>query len=540
MQPLETRALELVAAALSEEYGVRVVSGGLRAHTGRDANNIPVITIPAVPLHDENYRLLVRGYVDHEVGHVRFGNEKALETAQLSEPALSGALKAVASIYEDIYIDRMMGECFIGCGRNLRKLVLLLYGETSPPDAAMLLEKLNSGIMPPRELPWHIWHATVQYLLYFARSRTLPQLLLQSEKWRDALDLLAPGLARTLESILVRLPAEGISCEANIALARETVEAIKDWFFNHWQFASAPWHDECLRELPWLLRNGGEERELADMGKLASHTLDKLINQLADDSPIKVNCLWHKRGSDLWRQRLLPLTSEEREEALKAAARMSAQMQALLQSHVLNREGPFRQGKLDMRNLYKLFTGRDDLFRRVGERREINTEIACCIDMSGSMRFDEKDAMASRALYAVAESLSHIQGLKMTVLGFFDNNIIEMYASPAPLHPRMKIVPDGGTLLGAALRASTRSFSHDAKKRKIVILITDGDANDPEFFEEAIKDLKKDGLEILGIGIHDANILQYLAQENCCVINNLGELAGSVLAMLRKTMGIRA
>ena len=74
--------MEMVAVALSEEYGVRVVSSGLRAHTTYSSDGgKPVITIPAVDTSDENYLLLLRGYIDHEVGHVRFTKHREVAAA---------------------------------------------------------------------------------------------------------------------------------------------------------------------------------------------------------------------------------------------------------------------------------------------------------------------------------------------------------------------------------------------------------------------------------------------------------------------------
>ena len=534
----EHRALELVAAALSEEYGVRVVADGFRAYTRRDANNMPVITIPALPLQDKNYRLLVRGYIDHEVGHVRFGCGALLAEAILAEPETSGAFKAIVSIYEDVRVDRLMSECFKGCGRNLRKLALLLYGEADVPDAAALLAAFQAGELPARQMPWRIWQAAVQFILYAARSQALAQLAPLARQWREALALLAPGLVERLEPLLGRLPEEGADCKGVVNLARATVAVIADWL----QAAGheGAWQEAGSLELPWLLRNGGEARDQSDMGNLAASRLDRLINDLGDAAGVTPNSQWHERGGEVWQKRVQMLSEGERKEALACAAKMSAQMQALLQSHVLNREGPFRQGKLHTRNLHKLFIGRDDLFRRQNERREINTEIVCCIDMSGSMQFDDKAPVASRSLYAVVESLAHIQGLKLVVTGFYDNDMVELYRSPAPLDARMKIVPYGGTLCGAAVRSAARLFGNAPRRRKIIIMITDGDANDPDYFHEAITDLGQSGIEILGIGIHDSHILEYLPPEQSCVLSDIHELAALILAMLRKKLGVRA
>ena len=75
----ESQSLELVAVALSEEYGIRVVCGGRRAETICLPNGRPLIRIPSVHCEDPNYLSLLRGYIDHEVGHVRFTDRDAID-----------------------------------------------------------------------------------------------------------------------------------------------------------------------------------------------------------------------------------------------------------------------------------------------------------------------------------------------------------------------------------------------------------------------------------------------------------------------------
>lgn len=540
MQIFEQKALELVATALSEEYGVKVVCGGFRAQTKRDANGLPVITIPAVPIYDANYRLLIRGYIDHEIGHIRFSDDKLIQEGILEDASISGAIKAIASIYEDVLVDAKMGECFIGSRRNLRKLALLLYDQKAaqPPNGATVRKNLLQGIVKPREMPWHIWNAALQYILYSARSGTLAKLAPRRDAWRRELEVMAPDLPNLLDPIIARLPAEGIDSAANLGLARETVHIIRDYLRDKWDSGMEHLTRETVLELSWLLRNGGAAREAMDMGNAASQALDEIIQEM-DNLPEQLVCIRHPMGSTIWNERLLPLSDLERQEALQASSKMAAQMHALLQTHILNREGPFRQGKLHTRNLHKLFIGRDDVFRRDTERRGLDTSIVVCVDMSGSMRFDNKAIMASKALYAVADSLARIQGLDLHILGFYDNNMVELHTPNAPLSQRMKIIPDGGTLCGAALREAAQSFGPKKTRRKLVIMITDGDANDPDNFREAIEDLDRNGLEIMGIGIHDNHILDYLPRDDCRVITDLRELAGVILELLRKKMGIR-
>lgn len=534
----ENRAFELVASALSDEYGVRVVCAGLRAQSRRDANGIPIITVPAIPIRDPNYRLLMRGYIDHEVGHIRFSDSKAIESGVLEHPEISGSIKAIASIFEDIGVDKLMGECFVGCRRNLRRLVQLLYGEGARelPDAAKLENDFEAYLLPTRELPWIIWRTMLQWLIRASRALAAPKLEPVAGQWREQLEIFSPGMPEKLEAILARLDGEGGESRRNLALAREAVDIIRQGFAR--KFDDEVRQKVWDTEINWILRNGGEERELADMGRYAVNLMDEMLQESEEDLEGQMDSMRHDIGSDVWQGRLRMLTEDERRESLRSSAKMAAQMQGLLQSFVLNREGPFRKGRLHTRSLHKLFIGRDDVFCRNAERRDINTEIAICVDMSGSMRFENKDVMASKSLYAVAESLAHIQGLNLYILGFFDNHILELHNPRMPLNPRMGIIPDGGTLCGVAVREAAQCFSASSRKRRLIIMITDGDANDPDNFKTAIEELRDGGLELLGVGIMDEHIKEYLPPEECIVINDLSQLAGGILGMLRKKLGI--
>ena len=74
--------------------------------------------------------------------------------------------------------------------------------------------------------------------------------------------------------------------------------------------------------------------------------------------------------------------------------------------------------------------------------------------------------------------------------------------------------------------------------RKIAIMITDGDANDGDDFEKAIARARRAGVEFLGVGIQDEHILQYLPEDECCIISEVHELAAEILRMLRRKLGV--
>ena len=167
------------------------------------------------------------------------------------------------------------------------------------------------------------------------------------------------------------------------------------------------------------------------------------------------------------------------------------------------------------------------------EQRHLNTEIVIAVDMSGSMHLNDKDLMASKALYAVVHCLRRIRGLLVQVIGFFDNNIVEILRRHDRVSPRIRIVANGGTLCGNAVQYAMQQFTGSRSSRKIIMMITDGDANDTGEFHDAIVRAKKAGLEFLGLGIMDEHITRYLDEEECCVIEDLRRLAPEIFRMLR-------
>lgn len=532
----ESQSLELVAVALSEEYGIRVVCGGRRAETICLPNGRPLIRIPSVHCEDPNYLSLLRGYIDHEVGHVRFTDRDAIDQTLRENLGIIGALETVFSMYEDLYVEGMMGACFPGCRRNLRKLVSLVFAEKRQAalPARDILQGLAMGTVPAHDLPYQAWAATTQYILYRVRSESSPELARLLPEYREAAEWLAPGLAEGLEPVLARVQTEGTSTRANMALARETLGVADAFFQKHWRLDKNAAMPAGLRDLiRWVLRNGGRAADRVDVAKSAAHMVEEILKNV-DEVRLEGNVtIRHAYGGPVWQERLGPLSDPEQLEALQAAAMLAAQMQSLLQTFVLNREGPCRIGRLNTNALYKLYTCDTKLFHKNVEQRHLNTEIVIAVDMSGSMHLNDKDLMASKALYAVVHCLRRIRGLLLQVIGFFDNNIVEILRRHDRVSPRIRILANGGTLCGNAVQYAMQQFTGSRSSRKIIMMITDGDANDTGEFHDAIVRAKQAGLEFLGLGILDEHITRYLDEEECCVIEDLRRLAPEIFRMLR-------
>lgn len=529
----------MVAVALSEEYGVKVVSNGSRAFTSFSPDGKkPVITIPSVACDDTHYVDLLRGYVDHEVGHVRFTNHGEMDAALTRRLDIAGALKTIIHIYEDIRVERLMGQCFPGCRRNLRTLVSLVFRERRPlpVDAREVWDKASSPAAGGRDVSRPVWTALAQYILYRTRQDAHQDLAALLPAYRRPLDGLAPGLAERLEPVLSKVGADGTHTRANIALAEETLRLVENFFGHDWTWPGedkAFNRDQALSQLGWMLKNGGSAGESVDLGQAAAQLVENILSGVDSLSVTRDIIVQHGYGSPPWRDRLSTLSEREQKEALQASAMLDAQLQSLVQTLVLNRSGSARRGKLDTRVLHRLSVGNSRIFRRTSETRGLNTEIVLAVDMSGSMRGRYKSVMASKALYAVILSLRKIPGLRSAVMGFYDNCALDILRPHDRVTPRMNLRPEGGTLCGHALRYAMQQFTGRRDSRKMVLMLTDGDSDNGSDFQDSIARAGASGIELLGIGILDDHILKYLPPDDCCVIDELRHLAPRMFRILR-------
>lgn len=593
---MSVRTMAMVAAALSEEYGVQVTCQGTQAYTVIDpwGKDKPVINIPAVDSTDKDYLTMLRGYIDHEVGHVRFSRyQKGAE----KKPA---ALQTMRNIFEDVFVDRTMGECFPGSERNLNDLVQTMFVDKRQP---VITEKdvMEAAIKgDSKEAANNIWNSVFQYSLYKARSekhKNIADLLPEYEK---AIDGIAPGLRQELDKVINRIHTEGVDTAANNKLAEEALEVIQQYFQQQAdqqgqgqegggeegdqegegqggegqgegqadgdgsdQEGQEDQNDQESKGSGKGKAQGkgkkskqkgdgaGKAQKDKDDGSLAQDVLDSAhdtkadggsnigervsqnIKEEAHSGVTPEDMSYHGYGSRSWDSHLKEIPGDELNEAMQASAALDAQLQSLLQTYKLNRGGAARAGRLDTNKLHRLSVGNGRVFRRKVEKRGIDTEIILCVDMSGSMGWSGKDRVTSQSLYAVMKSLRKIQGVTSSVAGFAGSRIIDILRKGDPVTSRLFIVADGGTQCGEAMYHALQQFSPRKESRKILIMMTDGDTSNQIYFRSTIEAAKASGVEVMGIGIESTSIKQYLEDEECCILSNVGQLAPEMFRMLR-------
>ena len=196
-------SLPVVAKALGRKYGLSVEVGGTQAFTDGDT-----IHLPSLPPDDREAAALAYGFLDHEAGHLRLTKFEVLSQAK------SPLHKVLFNIFEDIRVEKEMGQIFPGCRINLESLIRKLVADhffdepTSKGSPAAILQA---------------------FLLYELRVQVLHQnaLIPLSQASEDLLRQLTSGeLIQRLLKVMNKVDALTSSKES-MALAEEVLRLLK-------------------------------------------------------------------------------------------------------------------------------------------------------------------------------------------------------------------------------------------------------------------------------------------------------------------------
>jgi cobaltochelatase CobT len=108
-QRLTPSQLAVLASAMGRKHGVKVVFGDSRT-AGTDGQTV------VMPLTSKENSWIVRGYLDHEVGHVRLTDLNII-------PEDTPLHKSLWNILEDVRIEKAMADLYPGMATNLRVLI---------------------------------------------------------------------------------------------------------------------------------------------------------------------------------------------------------------------------------------------------------------------------------------------------------------------------------------------------------------------------------------------------------------------------------
>lgn len=562
---LECVTLAMVAKAVSLNYNVDVDISGSNAmtyqkqdpYTGKTSYSI---SIPTVDVLDKQHMRMVRGYLDHEAGHVRFTDFTLLESLR-DDPEY---VMSFVNIAEDIFVEREMGKRYVGCEKNLRWLSKHLFTENYSKPNLVQLRKLRNDL----ELHFQMFVTyTMNYILYYMRAKLVAELSPFISSEQQAVECLAPGLTKNLVPIMEKWFPILASTHDSCQFGREMYEAIKQYIKRPYaghdpadshsfkksiqdkvkNYANTP--KQIAEEMKDMLEeaaefsfrkcaDGWQQSSYTDIGKSAGIELRAMHDKF-------IGMFEGKSNRTFIAHSVPPLSLFAKGDqmppkfvtkAMSITAQLDAQLSGLMQSIVLNRGGHTSRGKLDPRKVYRLNVNNPRVFYRKEERLKFNAQVVILADCSGSMQ-GQREEMASISTYALARSLRKIPGIRTDVYYYSAVTFERALSQSDHISRFSRMQASGGTPTGSAVENALSFFNYWDDSRKIILLVTDGEAQDMEYLRYVLQVAARNNVEVFGVGI-DCGAIEEVSEQikDCKVIKHIRELPAAMFAMLRKAL----
>jgi len=215
------------------------------------------------------------------------------------------------------------------------------------------------------------------------------------------------------------------------------------------------------------------------------------------------------------------------------------------------RSSSFRRGTrgaVDTRRVWKVATGQDDILKRrcVSINRGFDVDpdslaIYILLDESHSMQEGERFHYARQAAMIVCEALSEL-GIRFAITGYTASHTLARYPYKdfhedwANVRTRvMSMTHRMGTYTAEHIPFALRCLRERRERKKLLIVITDAtDIESPYRLREAILDVKDEGIESIGIGIHTCLMSEWY--DRYIEITELNGFARTLLELLREIL----
>lgn len=531
-----------VAHGLSQHYGVKVCVGSV-LRPGTDFSvTPPVIHLPMYTELTPAAAVLVRAFIDHEVAHVRFTDKRVL--APLLKPLKRAhtipcrSFLTLLNILEDVRVERCMCRFFPGSRENLRRGVEAVFEEL-PPDA---LE------------PNHIYHTLYYYMLWYVRSKDVPSLCPSVEATREKILPLFGELLQKIEPLLDRVD----NCQstqncfdlATEIYAQLLVYACKDNNVSTEEAARVVEYidsDALESSLRWLGTN------LSKSTGCAPDVVRKLDLAVTDPSldigknfcsalyGASLGCV--STAYDLSHEGAVPfhkrmsIPADKVQHIFRCSAQLRARLQALLQADRMQYGAATRYGvRVSTKKLACASIAPDvkPFLRKAPDKGGL-TQVLALLDLSGSMATNRRDLLAVTTMYALAHACC-MRNVQFGCDAFSDNSLYSLIEfSDRPPSRMYSIEPKGGTPLFTAGTVALGRFNPYAERR-ILILFSDGEANDRYIYDDFLSLARRTGVELYGVGMGYDRMQDALPDVPVCTVMNMDEFPGAMFNLLERAL----
>jgi cobaltochelatase CobT len=558
------QAYPIVAKALGDKLGVKVVIGGCEAATNGD-----VIQLPDLGL-DPDLAEVAWGYLAHESAHVRFTDMEVYQQAA-GNPLRQGLLNSL----EDTRIETGITVEYPGTRRMLDETARHVF--------------LDSGDAPQTG-ERHPGAALHDYVLLCARHRVFGQAFLADlhKQYEQELTETFPKAAVTRIKALMGEVSMLTSTRDALNLADRILRAMKEEMEREKQreqSANQPSQQSGGGQAQAAAGQGGDDQ--ADPGKgdagssgqgqaAAGHSGDDQADPSTGDAGSSgqnqgggqdgASQGGGEQGQDQdaqtgsgagagWRAIEVALSATDsdlpkdvyqaiREQIQQAAAKspgnyapasisevrhgthqadkalaesskLRASLTGLVQAHNREHVSTRRRGrKVDGRRLYRLESGDARVFRRIDQRIRTNTAVHLLVDISGSMSHPvtcqgqpaiTQAQLAQDCALALAAALDAIPKVSsgVSVFPYFGGKIglLKPHGASARLVAnRFGVSANGGTPMSESMLAAAQLLLARSEERKVMIVLTDGQPDNRHTAHEIIT--RCEGvIDMVGIGI---------------------------------------
>ena len=480
---VRARALTVLARIIGKKRGVNIVfRGGVAASTDGKTIYLPALSDVAT----EEDAILLEGLLDHEAMHCRFTDFDFMALPEQQETFKKHPLMfPICNILEDVWGEREQAKVYPGCFQNIKKSVdvminLGLYGgrvgqKNTAADAlrGFVLHGLLGRLYEN------------QKLMQFADSHKVNLISLVGQKLTDDI------WALSMQVDVVKSTQEAIE------LAKKIFALIED----HLQ--KQPEESKLRIILQEMLQATPEGGDIATMLEEALQLSGGIkTDQTREPAPLRV--------SEIDLDNVL-FSGDIAAFARPTAITLGTKLETLLEAKIDADVGYGKRGsKLSSRKLSGIGVGRTSIFRKEEEVEGIDTAIEVVLDLSSSMypswepEQGHPHVVAKTASYAVAEILDrHEVPFAITAYG----SSIAIVKSYEQSWRKRKCFLDierlGGTKTTEVLQHSAENISLRPERKKMVILITDGDARDNTTVIPVMNELTALNVEFTSIFIGD-------------------------------------
>lgn len=530
-------ALPIVAAAYGEKFGVKVLIQGQDAFTDGER-----IVIPTANPDDPHYQQIAWGYLAHEAAHIRHTNFDMVQKAS-SKPIR----KALLNIIEDVRIENELAKDYPGTRRSISQVIEYMMDtqQMCVPEQLEPASNLQAWLL--FRLRCHFLGQKSLTPLYQAVDERVRQLFPAAAMSRLSAMLTAvPSLASTGEVLKL--------VDAIVAMLEEESRPPQDE-------SDADGGDDIGQDVSNDSNNSSDsqtpETDSSAMGDAAEtgdsdnsdqadnlrQALEASAAQFEPDTFAQVAEVLSEQAEG--HQGVTPLSLPQAEQAMlgdeailtlsaSESAQIRARLRGMVQSSQDNRNHAKRHGlRVATHRLAASQAGESRLFIQRQPRIAPNAAVHLLVDISGSMGKPIGEGnrkyfhVANEAALALAMALEGIPGV-VPAVSYFPG--IHQEVSIALL-PKQSVrhraacfdqKPRGCTPMAQAMWFAANSLLAQKQKRKLMIVLTDGDPDDWAATHDIVDRCRRSGFELLGIGIQTRSVEKFFPQS--IVINDVKDL----------------